>query len=203
MPDGAVLVISDGDVGGLLAAAAATDPAEGQVYLWTPESDEFGVFQRRAAEAAAELLGATAVPPGLVGGLGGDPGVSQMLLRAGGLARSLSCTRVIWPVVWDEGDVLDTAVANADRAFLVSQLLSLDGPAVEIECPYADYSGQHLADLVLDMDLPIWTCWWFDPDALPAALRGIAAAERERWTGLLHGAGWRGPLPRPRTTATE
>jgi len=87
-----------------------------------------------------------------------------------------------------------------NQALLVSQLVSLadanpGSPVVRVRTPYADLTDRQIADLVLDMDLPVWTCWWMDESQLgEGESRDEAKAEREKWTGLLKAAGWAGSL---------
>src|SRR5205814_1142018 len=65
------------------------------------------------------------------------------------------------------------------------------GRPVEVQAPYADLTDSQVADLILDMDLPIWTCWWNQgPGAEPGAV-----AERDHWARLLKAAGLESDLP--------
>jgi hypothetical protein len=117
----------------------------------------------------------------------------RLLLDACLLARQQGGGAVVWPVNAGETLDLDRIAATVDRALLAARLVSVgDDRPVEVRTPYADFTDRHLADLILDMDLPIWTCWWYDA-------QGDAAAERERrrWGDLLRAAGWRGELPTP------
>lgn len=117
-----------------------------------------------------------------------------------------------------DGGVLDRVASIIDRAALVSRLVSLDderagiaggivargteGAAgwerganervggVEVSTPYADLSDREMAELMLDLDAPAWTCWWSRGAGPRAAL------EREHWRGILRELGWSAPLPR-------
>jgi hypothetical protein len=87
-----------------------------------------------------------------------------------------------------------------ERALHISRLVAVEHPGFELAAPYADLSDRQLADLILDMDLPVWTCWWYAPEGNePAA--AAAEAQRTHWTAMLSAAGWRGPLPGPSARA--
>jgi len=101
---------------------------------------------------------------------------------------------VIWPVSAGVELNLETTGRAIDCALLVSRLVALHtgteaGPV--IEAPYADLTDAQIADLILDMDLHVWTCWWFGGTSPEAAV------EQARWTAAMRKAGWKGPLPGP------
>jgi hypothetical protein len=115
---------------------------------------------------------------------------------------------VIWAgstAIDDDGEVdLDLLTALHARARLVSRLVELDGPAgasFSFLFPYADLTDRQLADLVLDMDLPLWTCWWWGPGRGPRGAAGadLARMQYERWDRLLKEAGWMHGMPGPAT----
>jgi hypothetical protein len=86
--------------------------------------------------------------------------------------------------------------------------VELDWTGVEpfrIQVPYADLTDRQLADLVLDMDLPIWTCWWWGLARGPRNVGGaeVARAEYEKWDELLKEAGWREGMPGPAVMGSE
>lgn len=106
---------------------------------------------------------------------------------------------LVWPVGPEGRDVDVAASARAlTAATLVSQLISLSGldsETVEVQAPYADLSEDQVADLVLDMDLPIWTCWWMAAAEFGEGdVKVRATQERERWRAALKRAGWAGSL---------
>ena len=198
MPDW--LVICDGDVPGLLGLATAADRFGGSVRYYVPPEPGGSTCRAEAASKAGTLYGADPLEIAVLSdhAVAEDLRLSGLLLAVAGAARELGLN-VLWPVTAPGGtDALARIGEHLNRAVLISRLASLGGQAVEIATPFADYTDEHLADLVLDMDLPIWTCWWFDPHAVEAAMRPRALTLREHWTGLLHNAGWRGPLPDPR-----
>lgn len=189
---GPVMVISDGGIAGLLACAAAGSGGGGSIWAPSLNADTY-LTRRRAAERAAGLYGLSVLGgPDIAGGA--DPeGRTRMLLEACFLAKRSGIGTVLWPVTAGPELELDRVAAAADRALLAGRLASVgQDPGVEIRVPYVDYTDRQLADLVLDMDLPIWTCWWYD-----AAGNASAEAERAHWAALLREAGWTGDLPGP------
>ncbi|MFN0130986.1 MAG: hypothetical protein ACKVW3_00385 [Phycisphaerales bacterium] len=125
---------------------------------------------------------------------------TRRLVEVAQWAHARGIRRVIWPANAGadapDGGVLDRVAGIIDRAALVSRLVSMDDDragtdcGVEIETPYADLSDREIAELMLDLDAPVWTCWW----AMGTGPR--AAMEREHWRGILRDLGWTGPLPR-------
>lgn len=110
------------------------------------------------------------------------------LLSATYLAARAGCTRVLWPINAAVGESLDLdRIAQAhDRALLVSRLVALDAvvhavPGIHVETPYVDLTDRQIADLAIDMDLPLDACWWW---------RDPLLAERKRWMEVLKNAGW-------------
>ncbi|MBL9031236.1 MAG: hypothetical protein JNM80_05965 [Phycisphaerae bacterium] len=145
--------------------------------------------------------------------------VTRRLVEVALAARAMGVRRVVWPAHAGAdhadgggGGVLDRVAAIIDRAALVSRLVSLDderagnvgveardagevvgvgsGGGVEITTPYADLSDREMAELMLDLDAPVWTCWWARGGGAKAAL------EREHWREVLRELGWSAPLPR-------
>lgn len=191
-----VLVIADGDLPGLLAvAAAASDTAQGSAkgtpepLVWHPiETGEVGQARAAAARRQAEAYGLELVESAAPAATGHAPRIVGMLVEAASLARSRGLEAAVWPIhaaALPEPD-LDAVSRAIDQSLLVSRLVSLDASArpVEVRTPYVDFTDREIADLVLDMDLPVWTCWWHageSPDA-----RG----ERDRWLETLRDVGW-------------
>lgn len=189
-----ILVITDGGIPGLLACAAAGQAPGGGGAIWTPghHSDTY-LIRRKAADRAAALYGLSVLGgPPLTDGPEGD-WTCRMLLEACILARQAGIQTVVWPVTAGTELDLDRTAAAIDRALLAGRLASIAEPTpIHVRAPYADYTDRHLAELVLDMDLPIWTCWWYD-----SAGNAAAQAERDHWSRLLKAAGWEGDLPGP------
>ena len=142
----------------------------------------------------AELLGLRTVPiavppspPALGSGLIQTP---PLIHSAIGAAVAGFAT-VVWPVHAGPGAEpdLDRVALAIDRALLVSRLVALDAadhgcPAIRVDTPYADFTDRQLAELALDLDAPVHTCWWWGGQG------GSAAAERQRWTAALQSCGW-------------
>lgn len=188
------LVIVDGSVAGLLASAVGSERGRprGEVVDWMPGG--LDGERARAVQRQAELLQIEAVI-GAVSENSRSPGEAEvrMLLDAAYACVVRGLDSVVWPVTAGRTEPdLDRISHAADRALLAAHLVSvgLDRP-IKIETPYVDLTDRQLADLILDMDLPIWLCWWAD-SATPQA-----ATEREHWQAMLRAAGWEGPLPGP------
>jgi len=217
------LVIADGGIAGLLACAAAaadnrtrkSDKADVSVAIWAPALDtQSRPLRMPAVTAQAQIYGLCMdsdydryLAPG-VPHESDTAAINRVLLSAAALAHSLGAPTVLWPAsagpaAGDSPD-LDRVAETIDRALLVSRLACLGVPnPVEIRVPYADITDAGLADLVLDMDLPIWTCWWAQPTGNQHG--NAASAEREYWTGLLRAKGWSGDWagllePKPATS---
>jgi len=194
------LVISDGSVPGLLAIGAAGDrPTTPATQVWCPYRSDSprGVASTRQAELYGLRLTCTPVAePDWIPGL---------LIAGAAAARSEGLSHVLWPENAGaplEPD-LDRIALNVDRALLASRMVSLGAPTpIRIQTPYADLTDRQLADLVLDMDLPIWTCWWYQPVETTGPTARAAQSERDHWTRMLNAAGWHGPLPGPELAPT-
>ncbi|QOJ01469.1 MAG: hypothetical protein HRU70_13640 [Phycisphaeraceae bacterium] len=126
------------------------------------------------------------------------PAATCLLASACSAAVSMGRDGIVWPVQFESNGTPDIApVSRAiDRALLVTRLWALDAwthgrPGVHIETPYADLRDAQLAELALDLGVPVELCWWAD-----AHEGGVGWAQRERWTRVLERAGWR-----PGTTA--
>ena len=85
---------------------------------------------------------------------------------------------------------LMTNLSAADRALLVQRigLIEMESESldVKIDSPLLDLTDRQVAELAVDMDAPVWSCWWALPasDDLPEA-----RPQRERWGGLLQDLG--------------
>lgn len=214
------LIISDGSLAALVACAAARESliASGvdeksprPIVLFTPVGDETNHARRVAIEkharlyeldmvdAAADLRG-----PGAHGVDGGGLHQTLSLITATYQAATLACDQVVWPIqIGGQSPDLESVARVIDRAVLVTRLASLDGaehgrPAIRIDTPYADLSDRQLADLAIDMNVPVEHTWWW-----PGAQSGkseLAARELERWFPVLQSLGW-SPATRTATPA--
>lgn len=195
---GRALVISDGDLPGLLATAIATEETVRRENLrrmpdpliWSAWHDEApAVARERAVRGHAASLGARHIetphlPREAEEGEGSWQ--SRLLMRAGVLALANGCRRVVWPVVFESGSADEPASVELisgvlSRAVLVSRLISMevDGtglPEVVVETPFVDLSDGQVAELAAEMGLSVEDCWWWSDTATPAANRA-----RSRW----------------------
>lgn len=117
------------------------------------------------------------------------------LVAAAYAALRAGCSRLIWPVQVDRAagdrEALDHAAEACDRALLVSRLLLLDAagapvPEVNILTPLVDLEDDQVAELALDLAIPVQSVWWWG-----SQVRGEQADyERQRWTTALEAVGW-------------
>ncbi len=197
------IVISDGNLPALVAACLAAEEARERdtVGLWAVHAATGGGASHspveRAIQAHAELLGAEIIGAGdPAQPSGGDAATpSGALLQAATAAAAAGASRLIWPEV-AAGD-LDRMAREADRALLISRLVGLDEAAparFEIETPLLDLTDEQVAELALDLDAPVWRCWWWSivrgAEEAEAPVVALARAQDERWTGALRRVGW-------------
>jgi len=212
--DGRMLVMMDGGLAGLVAAACAAEEAvgrgqESKPLLWWASVGDVGAPRRSAARRQAEHFGLELVERELSAGVLdrstdrepswiGGPGATTLLIAAAREADRAEIERVVWAaqagsVEEGGGASPDLTVASeiVDRALLVGRLVSLDrgSPGVRIETPFADLDDSQLADLALDVGVPMELCWWRERDSGDAA----AGAERARWERALTEVGVPGP----------
>jgi len=213
------LIITDGGLGGLLAAWAegVCAPADGAgpgPVLWFAWAGVMGLGEaaagarlaaaRRQAELchASDLVVSEAGADGVAGVDGEAVGeglvTTHLLLAAAAEAARRGFRRVVWPVHLGgaaDREAIDLhAVADAcDRALLVGQLMAIDlrgGREVRIETPYVDFTDVQMAELALDLDVP-------RPVGVgaswcetgEAAPRGCACAACRRWEAAFLAAG--------------
>jgi hypothetical protein len=194
------IVISMGDLPGLLAAAIASEETvrrdgleSGRPLVWCPSARGLEAVRRQARALGLGVLefpelfdeqdGATVFA---------GQRASRLLMEATATALAQACPVVVWPVV-PRGRVSDepapiAVIADAvNRATLVGRLASLDAPnagipEVRIETPFVDLSDTQVADLACDLGVRFEDCWWWRNDT------SAASDERARWAPLL-------PLP--------
>lgn len=191
------LIVADGDLPSLLACAAAArdvsaaGASPGSV-AWIPlPGGHTGTGRAEAAHRQAELYGlevAADDPPHRFEPVLEGWDATVLLLRACQAASVRGIRSVNWPVHAGPELDLDRVSRAVERCLLVTRLAGIDpagsGAPIEVRAPYADFTDDQVADLVLDMDLPVRTCWWWEPRT-PAA-----RAARERWGAALARAGW-------------
>lgn len=182
------IVLVDGDIPGLIALAQAAESAanespQGKVLLWTM-ADAEGQIHGEAIRQQATLYAAELLPD-----VPAAPSEAELLLGAARWATEQSYRKLIWPAVPGVPGApasvdVDRAGQMAERAMLVERLAALeDGRAPEIDPLFADLTDRQVADLALDMGLPIRLAWWY---------RGQgehAASVRDRWSRAFEAAG--------------
>lgn len=196
------LVMSDGGLASLIGAWCAAEAASLADHgeraalwpaIWDRVEDDEAKRRRHAARAQAEAarldIAAKPLNPPSEAALGERRSI--LLIAASGVARRFGCDRVLWPVQaagTDDSDPSEDSARLAaigdcvDRALLVTRLGELDeaGPSGAdspiVEAPYADLTDRQLAELALDLGVPVETCWWWD------APGESADAERRRWS---------------------
>lgn len=212
------MIISDGGVAALVACVAAREAIASSVsssadgeqaepakpIVWMPAFPKASLAARRHAVARqCEALDLELLPHE-VGEAAQETTAgeraSRMLVSAAYAALHRGCNRVVWPVHFDENGQADlTAVADAlDRALLVTRLVALDaGGLLRVDVPFADFTDRQVAELVIDMDVPVKTCWWWHaqsartgPGATVVEAGEEFRAEHRRWTTVLREVGW-------------
>jgi len=221
---GKVLVLADGGLAGLVAIAAAREAVSayhvpqpvGQetprpMVMFVPRDASQTDLRSTAVRAQAQRYDAEVVAAPLgVGGLsiqGGDSGLADSisLSLAAGLATAAGYPEVVWPATFGapvEPDTIDLDAASRaiDRAALATRLAALDSgehriPSIRIKTPMADLSARQLAEVALDLNVPVEMCWWWRAADLAGGMTSSAthaAVElRHQWTALLTQLGWR------------
>lgn len=215
------LIINDGGVNGLLGLASLSErsTSEPLAVYWHPSANlERLAVERAACQAQGHLYGISESPERnpIQWPSGSDEfeRTCRTILEAALVVRRLGGGEVVWPVnapdakgLAGEGPDVAAVGRTINQALLVSQLVSLtapdevgEEPRVRIRTPYADLVDRQIADLILDMDLPIWTCWfWSVGEGETDEVQSAAAAERTRWMTVLRAAGWTGSMDSART----
>ncbi len=125
----------------------------------------------------------------------GEESESMGLIAAAYAAAYAGYPRIVWPASAGIGGEVDIgrAAAILDRSTLCGRVVAIDSaahgcPGIHIETPYADLSDTQIADLALDLAVPLEACWWWDEGGEPNAAAGLA---RERWMPRLVEMGYR------------
>lgn len=193
------LILSDGGITSLLAAATAREwasipprkgskPIQDAIVLPRPHLPP---ARQRAVELQAEFFGFELLVP-ILESIGVQTSAGEMrtreLLSATYAAARHACDTMIWPLqaARDHEPDLDLIAKAADRAVLVSRLVSIDGdqhafPFIALETPYIDLQDTQIAELAVDLNVPLRLCWW----NVAASDDSEAADERERWEQLM------------------
>lgn len=209
------LVLCDGDLPGMVALSLAQDAlgglgASGVLSGPVTQSNAEGINSRIHAMAdaqAAECLDFPAVAPA---SLSTGHRRTRYLSEAVYHAISNGYTTLVCPWQAETFDPDKTRDANElpgvdglarelDRALLVSRLVTLDAAehgvgVFEVQTPLMDLSDTQVAEMALDLDVPIWRAWWWEATTgkrtKDAVLADRANACRDRWCGALEALGW-------------
>ncbi len=111
---------------------------------------------------------------------------TRMLFDAAYLAIQLGLKRLVWPVriPMNHPDRIKGIGDALDRAMLVSRLVSIDAdestaPEIIIETPFIDLTDAQIADLAMDLAIPLESCWWASAQDLP-----LAQSCANAWQGM-------------------
>lgn len=194
----ASVILTDADLPALVAASLAQEEGGGLAALEVPGHPAAGAAIRAHLELlGAELIGA--LPPA---------DLSTTLLAGARIAAAAGAAQLIWPVAVNAD--LDRMCREADRALLISRLITLEpelSPAAgagrfEVQAPLLDLSDAQVAELAIDLDVPVWRCWWWPvvggagaprpPADSPLEGEALTAARAlaKRWTAALRAVGW-------------
>jgi len=166
-----VLVIHDGSPEALVASLICPDPA--CVVAWFPPHLPSARNSRmQTVKRQVDLLGLDSlITPGGSDTATGDRQAAQFvmtwtLLQAVSAAATRGCGRVVWPIRC--GENLDEGADAADRALLLSRLISIDTAAgdvpVRIDTPLLDLTLDQLLELARELDAPLEASWWCQRD---------------------------------------
>ncbi len=210
------MVLCDGGLASLVALAMAAEEtvAVGKAGAEARPVSAVGAVRARCweptreAQLAAVELQTQALGVPIVGGSlaplpsDADPSrgesATNELVTAAYYALRTGCSKLVWPVHVDRAigdrEALDYAAEACDRALLVSRLVLLDAagaevPEVTIALPMVDYEDDQLAELALDLAVPLHTLWWWET----ALTHERAVYERQRWMPALRAAGYAMP----------
>ncbi|MFG0256471.1 MAG: 7-cyano-7-deazaguanine synthase [Phycisphaerales bacterium JB043] len=161
------LLIDDGGVLSLLAGYL--QPEQTVAHVWLSWSHGASLAHRHnASKRHATLLGATwsqndfpypMVSPASESSHGLE--LSRMLMSAGSVASERGCDRVIWATC--HGEDVEGMSRDVDRARLIEHVWNLDmtgdEPSLLLELPLVDLTLPQLADLAIDLEVPLDACW--------------------------------------------
>ena len=118
-------------------------------------------------------------------------------------AIAAGATRVVWPIHFQSdtqtlSDSLDAIAAAVDKALLIGRLGLLEHhpmtppqhPDMTIDTPLVDLTSSQLADLVVDMDVPVHLAWWCRSQPTRANRTGKSTTQKHDWLDVLGQAGW-------------
>ena len=126
---------------------------------------------------------------------------TSLLLSACAVAAAARRPTVVWPVQYESGDQinLDRVSKAVDRSIAIARLVEIDSglhacPDLHIDTPLVDYTDRQIADLAIDLSVPVHLCWWWGSGASAGdGGGGDADRLRQRWMTTLAAAGYRTP----------
>lgn len=196
--DRRVVVVTDGGLPALVALTCAAERAgrrrgDGPV-AFVPPLDDLHPMRLESVRSQCEVLG---LDPPIAGHewlrlAGTELGPTAVLLAACQLAGASSASAVIWPITAGGQPELTRMAALIEQAMLVSRLAcagSIVQSPVDVRVPYVDLTDAQVAELALDVDAPLWECWWW------RGAGDAGAAQRRYWMEHLKRAGWSGTVP--------
>lgn len=200
------LILSDGGLGSLVACALAREAtltkdgaSAGEAIVAafdiTGYAGMTGAQEKAMREAAramadhygfscVESVGIEAMAQVSAARFSGERELNA-LERAAFFAVENGISRVVWPVSACVGESYDLdAIAKAhERAIVVSKLVALESaahgvPSITIDTPMLDMTDRQLADLAVDLGVPVELCgWWGESAQSPARARWMQALE--------------------------
>lgn len=195
-----LVVLSDGDIPGLVACAFARDAllrakpgAPVPTVAAFPTDVEEHPARLAAAKQQAESLGLqfTKLPLPGVRGVSDAEHENHELLAAAFSAAQASRATVLWSATAATGeDVdIDRLAKITDRAMIIGRLVASETethgvPGVRVLTPFADLSFRQIAELALDLAVPLRCTWWW------GSTSEDAAQARARWATVLASLGW-------------
>ncbi|MEK6702810.1 MAG: hypothetical protein AABZ53_11140 [Planctomycetota bacterium] len=201
-----LLIIADGDLPSLVALAAARVAAKGwpsqgvdglppaapaAVGIAATHPDQIRAITEQARVFA--MLTVDLAPPVFAADWLAE---TSLLLAACAAAAAAGRPTVVWPVQYESGDQisLDRVSKAVDRSIAATRLVQIDSgvhacPDLRIDTPLVDYTDRQIADLAVDLSVPVHLCWWWDS----RSGGGDAHRLRQRWMTALAAAGFRTP----------
>lgn len=194
----AALILADGDVPALVAAAIEAEKRVGATegpapVLWCcPIGPGPMTAQSEAVDRQARILGLDIEAPTPALWTVRDhfeESLLTILARATQIAGQRGLERIVWPAISPPSDDDYPSIAQMAAIVDVSEGLSRVIDAVsryetsaerhlEIDIPFFDLADRQVADLFNDFALPATACWW---DASSGGSGAEAAIASERW----------------------
>jgi hypothetical protein len=188
------MVLSDGDLPALTACAAAAEAAIGiaaandrPVVVPFPSTVSSNPARMGAVARQAEALLLNVLPaPATIRQSADGESESHDLISSAYAAARMGIGIIWWPEC--PGN-LERMGEVAERALLAGRIVAIDSEThgltdVRIETPYLDLNDEQLAELALDLAVPLETAWWWN------AAEEEAVHSRARWIQALARVGW-------------